>query len=150
MKNNIKYNGKFILWKYIQELYDIDKNKEYRLAPKLTDTHIMPSNFEKMKVRYATQILSATVAAALHKLVISSDISSEAIDTINFIQNMNDLFDMFNSSTVFHAIRYKQAFNGNDYQIEFLLKMKKYLSDLTVFTAQGVNISKKVKVFKYL
>lgn len=62
---------------------------------------------------------------------------------------MNDLFDIFNSSTVFHTIRYRQAFTGDDYQIEFLLKIKNCLSALTVFTTQGVDISGKVKVLKY-
>lgn len=130
-------------------MYDIDKKYDNRLAPKLTDTHIMPTNFERMKVCYATQILSATVAAALRKLVTSSSISSEALVTSDFVLNMNDLFDMFNSSTLFHAIKYKQAFSGDDYQIDFLSKMKTYLNDLTVFTEKGIDISKKVKVFKY-
>lgn len=64
-KHNINCNGEFILWKFVEQFYKIDQNNEMRLAPKLTDSHIAPNNFEKMKVRYATQILSATVAAGL-------------------------------------------------------------------------------------
>lgn len=98
------------MWEFVEQFYKIDKNNEFRLAPKLTDIHIAPNNFEKMKVRYATQVLSATVAAGLQKLIISSFIPNDALVTVNFIRKMNDLFDMYNSSTVVHAVKYRQAF----------------------------------------
>lgn len=41
---------------FVEQFY---KNYEIRLAPKLTDCHVAPNNF-KMKVRYATQVLSAS------------------------------------------------------------------------------------------
>lgn len=53
-----------------------------RLAPKLTDFHITFTNFEKMKVRYATQILSATVAAGLQKLIISACIPNNVLSQL--------------------------------------------------------------------
>lgn len=134
---------------FIVQLYDIDKKNEMRLAPKLTDCHIAPNNFEKIKVRYAAQVLSATVAAALQKLIISNSISNDALATVDFIRKMSDLFDMYNSSTVVHAVKYRQTFTGKDYQIKFLLELKEYLKRITIFTKQGTNISNKVKVFKY-
>jgi hypothetical protein len=36
-----------------------------RAAPKLTEKHIHPNNFAKMRVKYATQVFSPTVAAAI-------------------------------------------------------------------------------------
>lgn len=48
-KNNIFYHGKLITWKFIEILYEIDQKNEMRLAPKLTDFHITPTNFGKMK-----------------------------------------------------------------------------------------------------
>ncbi|CAH1382988.1 unnamed protein product, partial [Tenebrio molitor] len=44
-------------------MYNNDKMYDKRGVPKLTDSHISPHNFEKMKVKYAAQVLSATVAA---------------------------------------------------------------------------------------
>ena len=43
-------------WKDIEDFYEKDKTLPIRSAPKLTDNHINPSNFQKMKVKYATQI----------------------------------------------------------------------------------------------
>lgn len=88
-KNNINYNGALILWKFVEQFYEIDKKNNIRLAPKLTDCHIAPNNFEKMKVRYATQVLSATVAASLQKLILSHFIPNDALVTVNFIRKMN-------------------------------------------------------------
>jgi len=59
----------------------------------------------------------------------------------------------YNSSTVVHAIKYRQTFTGKDYQIKFLLEIKEYLKRITIFTKQEADISNKVKVYlniKYL
>lgn len=149
-KNNIKYKDTLILWKFVEQFYEIDKRNEMRLAPKLTDCHVAPNNFRKMKVCYATQVLSATIAAGLEKLIISRFILNEdALVTVDFIRKMNDLFDIFNSSTVVYAVKYRQAFTGQDYQIQFLKEIKEYLNHLTVFSKNGTDISNKVRVLKY-
>lgn len=69
-----------------------------RAAPKLTDSHISPSSFEKMKVKYASQIFSATVSAGLSLYVRFGVISAEAITTAEFIDRVDKLFDLLNSS----------------------------------------------------
>jgi len=103
-----------------------------------------------MKVYYATQILSSTVASGLRKMVISGDFKDAAIalKIADFVHNMNDFFDLFNSSCVQHPSQFKQAFQGTQYQLEFLSKIKDYLSKITIFNKAGVNISNRVKVFK--
>ena len=45
-------------WKDIEDLYMKDSALPIRSAPKLTEKHIHPTNFNKMKVKLATQILS--------------------------------------------------------------------------------------------
>lgn len=62
---------------------------------------------------------------------------------------MINLFDIFNLSTVVHAVKYRKAFSNETYQVQFLLKIKEYLNNLNIFTKQGVNVSNKVKIFKY-
>ena len=52
-------------WQDIVEFFNKDKKLPIRAAPKITEKHIRPNNFCKMKVKYATQILSHTVAASL-------------------------------------------------------------------------------------
>ena len=70
IRNNlIKYTFKFrqytATWQDILNFYNKDKELQIIAAPKLTDKHIWPNNFAKLKVKYATQILSHTVAASI-------------------------------------------------------------------------------------
>lgn len=62
---NNKYNNKkYATWDHIVTTYNIDKESlmKKRQMPKITDRHIIPKLIPKMKVKYATQILSKTVA----------------------------------------------------------------------------------------
>lgn len=45
MRHNYIENDKATSWQYIIDLYNADKNKQCRIAPKLTDAHINPNNF---------------------------------------------------------------------------------------------------------
>ena len=42
----------------VKRLYEIEKLKTTRTCPKLTQKHIDPSSFDKMRVRYAVQVFS--------------------------------------------------------------------------------------------
>lgn len=84
-------------WSHIKRIFDEDEKSDLlRRCPKLTESHITPNNFEKMKVRFATQILSKTVAAALKDLTSQNIIVDENKATYNFIINMNNVFDILN------------------------------------------------------
>lgn len=54
----------YACWKDIQQVYEMDKQSflRQRQMPKLTRKHVIPELIPKMKVKYATQILSHTVA----------------------------------------------------------------------------------------
>nr|CAI5854104.1 unnamed protein product [Callosobruchus analis] len=67
--NEFRWNDNRISWKFIGQFYEKDKHLRNRLCPKLTRAHIAPTNFEKIKVKYATQVLSATVAASLETYI---------------------------------------------------------------------------------
>jgi len=64
-QHSFVYNDKRTSWKYIEEYYESDKKAEFRSSPKLTDAHVNPNNFQKMKVKIATQVLSRSVAAGM-------------------------------------------------------------------------------------
>lgn len=55
---------RFATWNDIIIAYEMDKNSFFRQRqmPKLTDRHIFANVIPKMKVKYATQVLSHTVA----------------------------------------------------------------------------------------
>ena len=44
IKHDILSDGKIILWKHLQELYNLDKVNAVRLVPKLTDHHLDPGS----------------------------------------------------------------------------------------------------------
>lgn len=147
--NDIKYNNDQISWDYIVTLYNYDKKQHSRLAYKLTDVHVQPSGFERMKVKYAVQTLSATVAAALNTLHVLNILPESSLATVEFIQKFDSLFDMFNSSTVTNKKSYKQAFTGTQQQLQFLQKMFDYISALKVVKKNGKDITNTVQVFKF-
>ncbi|KAF2879279.1 hypothetical protein ILUMI_26897 [Ignelater luminosus] len=65
---------------------------------KITPAHMSPSNFQKMRVKYAAQIFSYTVSAAIKTASITKEVNSvTALDTADFIENINDIFDALNS-----------------------------------------------------
>lgn len=128
-------------------MYAIDAQREFRLAPKLINSHIRPTNFEKMKVKYAVQVLSASVASALRTLVTLGLLPSDALATAEFIENMDNLFDVFNSSNENSKKQHKEAFTGTESEQAFLLSLKTYLSNIKIYNKANKDLSNKVKAF---
>lgn len=127
--------------KYIETMYQYDKSKDYRLCPKLTDEHIYPNSFQKMKVKYASQVLSHSTSVALNWFVDFKLVPPEARVTATFIDNMNRLFDILNSSHLnnFHV------FKGTEKQINFLQKMITFFKNLKVINEKGKDVTNIVK-----
>lgn len=65
LRGDVGADGKLASWNHIRQFYAVDSKRTIRSAPKLTQKHVFPGAFQKMKVRYATQILSRTVAAGI-------------------------------------------------------------------------------------
>lgn len=65
LTNTFHFRGETTSWQYIVEFFNKDQALPNRLAPKLTDSHMHPTNPEKMKVKLAVQVLSSTVVAAM-------------------------------------------------------------------------------------
>ena len=87
-----------ISWKYITDLSVLQDKEGFTLANKLNSEHI---NWEKhkMKVKLAAQTFSSSVADALEFL--KTDMNLESFQgcaaTIQFIRNIDRLFDFLNS-----------------------------------------------------
>jgi hypothetical protein len=52
-----------------------------------------------MKVKLAVQVLSHSVAAGINTMVLLKKMPKEARQTADFIQKMDDMFDILNIST---------------------------------------------------
>lgn len=57
-------------WEHVEKAFEEDKkNSLYRLCPKLTESHLQPTGSDKMKVAKAAQVMSHSLAAAVHSFV---------------------------------------------------------------------------------
>ena len=97
-------NNEHIDWKYIVELYRLQNTEHLKCANKLTHTHVYFNN-NKMKVKYAAQVLSRSVALSLkfcrEELNLPQFQGSEA--TEEFLIMINNIFDIMNSRSKFSS-----------------------------------------------
>ena len=69
------------------------------MAPKLTKQHVQCSSFDKQSVSRAGQTLSNAVAKGIRACIALGEMPAEDEPTAEFCENMNVLFDAFNSKT---------------------------------------------------
>ncbi|XP_074040070.1 uncharacterized protein [Leptinotarsa decemlineata] len=145
LKNIIEFDGNRTSWSHIKYFYEQDKKLAFRCAPKLTDSHISPTNFEKMKVKLAKQIISNTVASGMNTYVSLGGLPPNAIYTAELIEKINNVFDILNASVKNSPNRFNNVFEGDKYQNEFLEDMIMFLKKLKVFNQEGKEITSNVK-----
>ncbi len=117
VRNNLmKYPFKFGMytasWKDIEKFYNNDNTLTIRTAPKLTVKHLHPNGFSKMKVKYATQVFSHTVAAAICTYVSTGKLPPSASGTAELLSMFDSLFDCVNSSTIHSTKKMKCAMSN--------------------------------------
>ncbi len=71
----------------------MDSKNSIRCCQKLTSKHIFPNGFQKMKVKYATQILSHTVSAAMLVAATGGLLNPCAIGTAEMISKFDQIFE---------------------------------------------------------
>lgn len=144
-------DGKTSDFKYLKKFYDTDKLQTHRLAPKLSEIHMKPNSFQKMNVKLAAQVFSKTVVSGMKSCIACGSLSLNAVDTINFIDSMDNLFDLFNSrpkpekktiefdsdieSSLVEpkgAKRFLFEYEGAEYQNDLLNTMFNYFKSLKV------------------
>ncbi|KAG5864821.1 hypothetical protein JTB14_034048 [Gonioctena quinquepunctata] len=101
-----------------------------------------------MKVKLATQVFSSTVAAGLNAHISFGNISAEAVHTVSFIENMDKLFDLFNSSKFGKVKDFNRPFMGSEEQIEFLEKNKTMFREMRVLTGNKKDVTNRMKFIK--
>ena len=140
IRNNLKtkdfiLDGTPISWQIIEELYAFDSENNCRLLPKLTEKHLSLDGFgTKMRVRLAAQVLSHTVASAIKTLSELKFWDEEkqkiALKTAEFVENFNNLFDIFNTKTFTEAKPFSKPISENGNSWEFLKKCMTWLPKL--------------------
>ena len=109
-----------------------------RTAPKLTDKHLRPNGFSKMKVKYATQIFSHTVAAAIFSYVSMGGLPSSVSGTAELLSQFDSIFDSVNSSTIHSTMKMKCAMSDATSHQSFMKQAIKLIMSLEVL--DGVNV----------
>lgn len=96
----LRKNGELIVWDTIIRLYLSKKDKVLRKSYKLNAQNVFPDSYSRMKVKIAAAILSNTVA-----LDILSQGWRGTSETVEFIQRVNNWFDLLNGAYSTQGIR---------------------------------------------
>lgn len=95
--------------------------------PKITPAHLKPNAYQKMSVKLAIQVLSSSVAAEIKTCVRTKQLKSKsALDTENFLENINNCFDTLNSKDLYDKNLNRRLFsslsifNKNERYVYFL------------------------------
>nr|CAH7745521.1 unnamed protein product [Callosobruchus chinensis] len=92
------------------DIIDDKRSSMGRSMVKITHKHVNPNAFEKMKVRYAVQVFSNSVCAAIMTAVATNELNSRtAIHTAQCFKKINNIFDCLNSRSLKDSNPYRQG-----------------------------------------
>ncbi|KAH9361777.1 hypothetical protein HPB48_005070 [Haemaphysalis longicornis] len=116
-KRNLKIGTKVVSWEHIKQLYVSTHHLKLKYVPKLTDRHINETPFGNMKVKYAAQVFSRSVCLAMQV----NELLPTAVDTAEFVERMDVLFDTANSSCVrIRERKMRHAMSPSTEHVQFL------------------------------
>lgn len=98
--HKLQIGSETVDWCHIVALHESTHPLRTKLAPNLTDKHVYKFPFADMNVKRATQVLSATVSLALLVLISLNVLPASAKPTADFLEQMDNLFDVLNSMHV--------------------------------------------------
>lgn len=127
LSGDFEINSRKVTMNDIRKAYKIDANNTVRAMIKITPTHLNPNPFQKMNCKLAVQVLSNSVSAAIKTCITTGEIkSSTAINTANFIDVVNKMFDSANSKNLCDPNPNRRPMSNRNPQIfENLEKAKK-------------------------
>ena len=146
MKYSFTFGSYTATWQHIEEFYNKDKTLSICMAPKLTQKHIHPNGFSKMKVKFASQVLSHTVAAGLCSYVSMGNLPASALGTAELLSTFDSIFDSVNSSTLFSTMKLKRAMSYSTSHQKFLNEAIAFILRLEICDGSRVVTSR----MKYL
>lgn len=129
LKYNFNVGRELVKFQYVKEFYEKESQLPIKQCPKLTPKHIELTNFSKMKVSLATQLLSHSVAAGMSTYVALGALHKDAMATANFIQKADQMFDAFNSGIKFCTLKpHRGAITPESLHIPFLMECLQWVN----------------------
>ncbi|XP_025107337.1 uncharacterized protein LOC112572044 [Pomacea canaliculata] len=126
-KHGFLVNGSLCSWEHVENFFKFDKQNSVRMAPKLTEKHMILPPFSKMNVSLAAQVLSHSVAAGISTLVQFGTLPDAAKQTALFIERFDQLFNAFNSSRLSSGRQMGHAMSRSSGHKEFLCDTLQWL-----------------------
>ena len=111
LKYNFEFENKESNWDDIKSFYNKEQKQAIRTAPKLTERHINPNGFMKMRVKLAAQIFSHSVAAGITLYASLGGLSKSAIGSAEFLERVDKIFDTCNSLSFKDAKKQRRPFS---------------------------------------
>ena len=147
MKYTFRFSNYSACWKDIIDFYEKDKLLPIRAAPKLTEKHVHPTNFQKMKVKYATQIFSHTVAAAICTYSSVGSLAPSALGTAELLSRFDSLFDCVNSSNLQSTKKLRSAITEKSSHVAFLQESINQINGIKVLNGNQ-DVTSRIKSMK--
>ena len=141
----LKCGDEIIDWNYIVLLNNYQERLGLKFANKLSKTHVYYKN-NKMKVKLAAQTLSSSVADALEMLRDAGKPQFKNCGaTIQFIRNIDKLFDFLNSRTPFTKSGFKKPiyYDQVDRKEESMMQIVRYLYSLKDMQDEPLHVSRR-------
>lgn len=148
LKYDFLFQDKVASWQHIITFYNKDKQQNLRQAKNLTDAHIFPNGFQKMKVKLAVQIFSHTVASSLLTYVSLNALDSSAVGTAEFLEMCNNVFDLLNSSSKVSEKFYARAWIGSEKQLKLFKDFLQLIKSISVKNKENKDITSTIKCFQ--
>lgn len=129
-------DGDEISWKFIEDLYELQKSQNIDLGNKLTKTHIEYRS-NKMNVRLAAQTISNSVATSIDYLNtnLKMDGFFNSAPTSKYLRTFKNIFNVMNSKPGHTDTKFKRPISPStvDEFSAFFQEAKKYIKGLMLF-----------------
>ena len=119
-----------VLWRYVEQFFAKDSALPIRMAPKLSRKHLDLPGFTKMRVKFAAQVLSHSVAAGISTMCHLGCFDAFALTTAEFIDNIDQLFNCFNSKSLTSQQKFGHALSPGSDHFAFLDECHDWLQRL--------------------
>ena len=149
MRNNFECDNKVASWEDIKTFFNKEQKLPIRTAPKLTEKHLNPNGFSKMKVKLASQVLSHSVAAGINTYVSLQGLPGQAIGTAILISKIDKIFDCCNSSSFKNSKFCRRPFSPQSPHLEVMEEGINFFKSIKVVNpATGVDKTNALKCLK--